>query len=149
MPRVEKSINLAEPENANYMSYKFCFCICFFVIIAYGCRSIEATIPKLENVELKPFTPKESVMNIDLQASLIPVFNMVSNTPKEFSGAEQSCEGISYAYHFRDPFEFKTSPKEDLYPNGDFSLELNYCPLCVTMPKKLMYDTKNLWFLRD
>ena len=133
---LKKSINLAESENANYMSYKFFFCICFFVIIAYGCRSIEATVPKLENVELKPFTPKESVMNIDLQASLIPIFKMVeSNTPKEFSGAEQSCEGISYAYHFRrDPFEFKTSPKEVLYTlNGDFSLELNYCPLCVTM----------------
>jgi hypothetical protein len=127
---------LAEPENENYMSYKFCFYIFFFLSIGYGCQSIEATMPKLENVELKPFTPKESVMNIDLQANLSTIFNMVeSNTPKEFSGAEQSCEGISYAYHFRrDPFEFNTSAKEVLYTlNGDFSLRLNYCPLCVTV----------------
>ena len=104
--------------------------------IGYGCQSIEATMPNLENVELKPFTPKESVMNVDLQAKLSTIFNMVeSNTPKEFSGAEQSCEGISYAYHFRrDPFEFNTSAKEVLYTlNGDFSLRLNYCPLCVTV----------------
>ena len=79
--------------------------------IGYGCQSIEATMPNLENVELKPFTPKESVMNVELQASLSSIFNMVeSNTPKEFNGAEQSCEGISYAYHFRrKPFTFSIS----------------------------------------
>ena len=125
---------MAEPENENFMLNKFNFCVCICLVIAYGCQSIEATIPNLEDVELEAFTPKESLMNIELQASLSPIFNMVeTNTPIEFTGAEQNCEGVSYAYHFRRaPFEFNTSAREVNYTlNGDFSLKLNYCPICV------------------
>lgn len=116
--------------------------------IGYGCQSIEATMPNLENVELKPFTPKESVMNVELQANLSSIFNMVeSNTPKEFNGAEQSCEGISYAYHFRrKPFTFSIASDEINYTlNGDFSLKLNYCPLCLTVLGKSSCTTPRIY----
>ena len=106
------------------------------MIVACGCRSIEATLPDFDNIEVEPFSPKESVMNIALQVNLDPMLKMVeTSTPKNFRGAQKACEGVSYDYHFRrDPFKFSTSSNEVKYTlDGDFSLELNYCPLCVTV----------------
>jgi len=116
--------------------YKSHIFLSLIVAVSYSCRSIEASLPDVENIELEGFTPKESVMNIELQVNLDPMLRIVeSSTPKEFRGAQKVCEGVSYDYHFRrDPFKFSTSSNEVKYTlNGDFSLDLTYCPLCVTV----------------
>ena len=109
-----------------------------FIVICtiISCRSLEASFPDLEKVELKEFSAKESVMNIKLQVNMAPMLEFVEkSTAKSFKGTKNTCEGVSYDYHFsRDPIQFGTSKKEVNYTiNGDFSLELNYCPLCVTL----------------
>ncbi len=58
-----------------------------------------------------------------------------TSTPKRFSGSSSQCEGVSYSYDFkRGDLTFSTSKKAVHYGiDGDFSLKLNYCPLCVKL----------------
>ena len=121
------------------MSYKQQKLYFFFIIVisfCYSCKSLDASFPDLENVEIEKLEVKESVMNIQMQVNMEPMLSLVEkNTPKNFKGVKNTCEGVSYDYHFRrDPIHFSTSSNEVKYKlSGDFSLELNYCPLCVTL----------------
>jgi len=108
----------------------FLFCLCS------ACRTIEASLPELQHAEAEALTPKESIMSIELQINMAPVLNLVEkSTPKTFTGAKTVCEGVSYNYDFkRKPIVFSTSSNEVNYTlKGDFSLKLNYCPLCVSL----------------
>ncbi|MDG2153456.1 MAG: DUF4403 family protein, partial [Crocinitomicaceae bacterium] len=104
--------------------------------VSSSCRTIEASIPELQAFEAEELKPKESVMSIELQINMDPVLNLVEkSTPKTFTGAKTACEGVSYNYDFRrNPIVFTTSSKDVNYTlKGDFSLKLNYCPLCVSL----------------
>ena len=111
-----------------YLAFLFCLCS--------ACRTIEAYLPELQHAEAEALTPKESIMSIELQINMAPVLNLVEkSTPKTFTGAKTVCEGVSYNYDFkRKPIVFSTSSNEVNYTlKGDFSLKLNYCPLCVSL----------------
>ena len=106
----------------------------FFALI--GCRSIEAAFPELENKPVEPFSPELSVMNVQLEVDMTPFFEILENeTPQSFKGGKSLCEGLSYSYDFnRSELEFETHKDEINYMiRGGFGLELNYCPLCVTL----------------
>lgn len=113
----------------------------FFYFIALlclssSCRTLEASLPDLHALDPEELKPKESVMSIELQVNMNPVLNLVEkSTPKTFTGSKSACEGVSYNYDFRrNPIIFTTSKKEVNYTlKGDFSLKLNYCPLCVSL----------------
>jgi len=97
---------------------------------------VEASFPDLDRREMEEIKPVESVMNIVMEINLAPFLNEAEkNTPKIFTGNTSQCEGVSYDYNFRrDKIQFSTSDKAINYAlNGDFSLKLNYCPLCVTL----------------
>ncbi|MDB2408642.1 hypothetical protein N9W09_02520, partial [Crocinitomicaceae bacterium] len=104
--------------------------------LSSSCRTLEASIPELQVLETEELKPKESIMSIELQINMNPVLDLVEkSTPKTFTGAKSACEGVSYNYDFRrNPIIFTTSLKEVNYTlKGDFSLKLNYCPLCVSL----------------
>jgi len=104
--------------------------------MSISCKSVEASFPDMDTAEIDEIKPVESVMNIIMEVNLSPFLKSAeNNTPKVFSGNTSQCEGVSYDYNFRrDNIQFSTSKKAINYVlNGDFSLELNYCPLCVTL----------------
>ena len=104
--------------------------------MSISCKSVEASFPDLDRREMEEIKPVESVMNIVMEINLAPFLNEAEkNTPKIFTGNTSQCEGVSYDYNFRrDKIQFSTSDKAINYAlNGDFSLKLNYCPLCVTL----------------
>ena len=107
-----------------------------FLCGLFGCSSIEAAFPELETRPAEPFTPQLSVMNVQLEVDMSPFFKMLENeTPQSFTGGKSLCEGVSYDYDFnRSAIEFATLSDEVNYTiRGGFGLELNYCPLCVTL----------------
>ena len=106
------------------------------ICLCISCRSIEASFPDIEKVEIEELTPRESVMNVQIEVNMDPIMKLVEkNTPKTFKGVKKACEGVSYNYHFsRKPIQFKTMSQEINYTiSGDFELQMNYCPLCVTL----------------
>jgi hypothetical protein len=107
-----------------------------FLCVLFGCRSIEAAFPELESTPAEPFSPELSVMNVQLEVDMSPFFKMLEKeTPQSFTGGKSLCEGVSYDYDFnRSAIEFATLRDEVNYTiRGGFGLELNYCPLCVTL----------------
>ncbi len=107
-----------------------------FLCVLSGCRSIEAAFPELESKPAEPFSPELSVMNVQLEVDMSSFLKMLENdTPKSFSGGKSICEGVSYDYDFnRSAIEFATLRDEVNYTiRGGFGLELNYCPLCVSL----------------
>ena len=120
----------------SYNRQRVLFYLVFLFCLCSACRTIEASLPELQVDEAKALTPKESIMIIELQINMAPVLNLVEkSTPKTFTGAKTVCEGVSYNYDFkRKPIVFSTSSNEVNYTlKGDFSLKLNYCPLCVSL----------------
>ena len=106
------------------------------LFMSISCKSVEASFPDIDKPEIEEIKPVESVINIVMEVNLAPFLKTAEiNTPKVFSGNTSQCEGVSYDYNFRrDNIQFSTSKKAINYVlNGDFSLELNYCPLCVTL----------------
>ncbi len=107
-----------------------------FLCVLFGCSSIEAAFPELESKVVEPFSPELSVMNVQLEVDMNPFLKMLENeTPQSFTGGKSLCEGVSYDYDFnRSAIEFATLKNEINYTiRGGFGLELNYCPLCVTL----------------
>ena len=115
--------------------YKGLLFACFLLVL-FGCSSIEAAFPELESEPAEPFSPELSVMNVQLEVDMSPFLKMLENeTPRSFKGGKSLCEGVSYDYDFnRSEIEFATLRNEVNYTiRGGFGLELNYCPLCVTL----------------
>jgi len=106
------------------------------LFVASSCRTIEPAVPDLYSETRKKIEPVVSRLNIDLELNMASLFAAAEkNTPLKFNGKSSICEGVSYAYQFyRKPIVFSTLPtKLETKIQGDFSLDLSYCPLCVTL----------------
>jgi len=103
-------------------------------LLLCSCKPIVAVAPEIEVAqELEiPNQPLSSI-NIPIKVNLKPYFKDTEKSiPKKFTGDEQVCEGVSYAYSFyRDPIDFKGTGKDLTFNvDGEYSLKLNYCPKC-------------------
>ena len=118
-----------------YRNWTFINCVLLlFVLIA--CKTIEPSLPEFSIQNQDKIEPEVSRLNVDVEVNMSGMFaEAEKSTPLIFDGASLSCEGISYTYAFsREPISFSTSPSQlETKIDGGFSLDLSYCPLCITL----------------
>ena len=105
-----------------------------FVLMA--CKTIEPSLPELSIQNRDKIEPEVSRLNVDVEVNMNGMFaEAEKSTPLLFDGSSSSCEGVSYTYSFsREPISFSTSPSQlETKIQGGFSLDLSYCPLCITL----------------
>ena len=106
------------------------------VLISASCKTIEPAIPDFTMASPKKIEPVISRMNVEVEVDMNKLFKEAEKTtPKTFKGQSTNCEGMSYAYVFtRRPIAFATNARQlETTISGGFSLDLNYCPLCITL----------------
>lgn len=103
----------------------------------YSCRSIHPEAPVNSSVPLDNIESRNvSYINVPIKINLSPYFDEIEKSvPEKFSGSDQNCEGISYAYTFyRKPIQFQGNGTSLLFDvDGKYSIKLNYCPQCVDL----------------
>ena len=101
-----------------------------------ACKTIEPSLPEFSIQNRDKIEPEISRLNVDVEVNMNQMFEEAEKrTPLLFDGTSASCEGISYNYSFsREPISFSTSPLHlETKIDGGFSLDLSYCPLCITL----------------
>ena len=101
-----------------------------------ACKTIEPSLPEFSIQNRDKIEPEVSRLNVDVEVNMNQMFEEAEkSTPLLFHGTSASCEGISYTYVFsRKPISFSTSPLQlETKIEGGFSLDLSYCPLCITL----------------
>ena len=101
-----------------------------------ACKTIEPSLPEFSIQNRDKIEPEVSRLNVDVEVNMNQMFEEAEkSTPLLFDGTSASCEGISYTYVFsRKPISFSTSPLQlETKIEGGFSLDLSYCPLCITL----------------
>ena len=88
----------------------------------------EVDIPKL----IQPVSNVEVPVTVDLKSYFVQAENSV---PNKFSGNQQACEGLSYAYTFtRSPFAITGSNNVvSLKFIGSYGFTASYCAKCTTL----------------
>lgn len=114
--------------------------IFFIVLLASlftSCRSINPDAPEIVITETVKLPQQElSAISIPIKINLSPYFkDTEKSVPKEFTGSEKTCEGVSFSYKFlRDPIVFKgTGDAIQFDVDGKYALNLNYCPQCTEL----------------
>jgi len=107
------------------------------MLILASCGSIEPVSPEVR-VDKTVDVPeaKVSIITLPIAMDLKPIFDKVNNeVPDYYKDAEQTCEGVSYAYEFkRAPILFNGEDESVRFTiNGQYALKLNYCALCTNL----------------
>lgn len=109
------------------------FLLLLIAIITSSCGSIKPEAPD-ENIALEILPEEEiSTINIPIKINLKPYFDDTEKSvDREFKGAEQNCDGMSYSYRFlRDSIQFLGKGKKLFFDvNGRYAIKINYCPKC-------------------
>lgn len=103
------------------------------IIILTACGSIHPEAPEILVTEVTAPTQEVSTIKVPIKVNLRPYFKETeASIPKEFTGRENTCEGVSYAYRFlRSPIQFEgKGSKLQFEVDGKYSLNLTYCPKC-------------------
>lgn len=103
------------------------------LLFTSSCGSIQPEAPQIEVTPISLPEQEVSIIKIPIKVNLKPYFkDTEASVPKEFSGKENTCEGVSYAYRFyRGPIEFEgKGNKLQFSVDGKYSLKLNYCAKC-------------------
>ena len=122
--------------NIHFSYAKF---LVFFVPLFFSCKTIKAPLPEIENEKLTIKKQELSVINLPISIRLKPFYKEINSAaPKEFNGAKNMCEGVSYSYIFkRSPLTFYGVGNQLISTiNGKYSLKLNYCPKCTSLFNK-------------
>lgn len=101
--------------------------------IFVACRSIEPMAPS-ETVKTIPSLPQPtSQIIIPLEIALSGYYDLADKqVPKEFSGGEHPCEGVSFDYHFvRNPLKLNADDnKVTVDVGGKYWIKMSYCVDC-------------------
>lgn len=103
------------------------------VFLLLSCGSIQPEVPEMLVTSVTPPEQEVSVIKVPIKINLKPYFKEAdAAVPKEFTGKEQTCEGVSYSYKFkREPIQFEGKGNVLRFDvDGKYSLNLNYCPKC-------------------
>ena len=110
-----------------------------FVIISLlitSCASIQPETPIIEVTQIPDLVQPSSTVVVPIKINLTPYFKDTDKSiPKKFTGKEENCEGVSFAYTFlREPISFKGDGNDLQFDvDGKYSLNINYCPQCTDL----------------
>lgn len=110
----------------------------FSTLILTSCKTISPVTPEIKVGTYTPPVQEVSLLSIPVEMEMKSYFNDADKSvPYEFSGSQQQCEDVSYAYKFvRNPIRIKGNPGKadplvvDIEIDGSYSLNLNYCVKC-------------------
>ena len=109
-------------------------CYLFIIFITASCASIQPEAPEIIVKSNPTLIQQTSTVVVPIKINLAPYFKETDKSiPKKFTGKQENCEGVSFAYVFnRDPISFKGSGQSILFDvDGEYSLDLNYCVKCT------------------
>lgn len=104
-------------------------------VVLVSCGSVKPEAPEIhvaETIEI-PEQPV-SVVKVPVKINLKPYFDETNKSvPKDFSGGDHPCSGVSYSYYFkRDPIKFKGTGKHLQFDvKGSYWMRASYCVECV------------------
>lgn len=109
--------------------------LAFFIVLLFAqCRRIEPTAPEIVVESIPDLSQKESTIYVPIKINLDPYLKDAEKSlERTFTGKEENCSGVSYAYKFmREPIKFEGMGRYLYYEiDGKYSLNLNYCPECT------------------
>jgi len=112
------------------MKFVYLFVAFSFLV---SCAAIKPESPAI-SVEATPvLIQPSSTLLVPLTINLAPYFKESEKSiPKKFSGNDENCDGVSFAYTFvREPIVFKGSGNAILFDvDGKYGLDINYCAKC-------------------
>lgn len=103
------------------------------IVGLYSCKTVDISRPTVSLVDTSLVILAPSYINIPVEIDLTSQLNDVEKSlPKQFSGKQEQCEGVSFSYKFiREPIDFQLKTNALYYEvDGKFELKLNYCPKC-------------------
>jgi hypothetical protein len=122
---------------------------CSLLLVLFACKTIETANPKTDELtinDLDIIAPSSII--IPTEIALKSYLNEAEKSLQtKFHGEEKQCEGISYTYDFfREPLDFELKKDEIQYTiNGEFALQLSYCPDCHGVFGKEMCVIPRVW----
>jgi len=112
------------------------FAVLILPFVLYSCKTLKPLAPTSTETEIpkivQPVSNVEVPVTVDLKSYFIQAENSV---PNKYSGNQQACEGLSYAYTFtRTPFTFIGSNNVvNLKFTGSYGFTASYCAKCSTL----------------
>ncbi|OFZ16911.1 MAG: hypothetical protein A3D92_10555, partial [Bacteroidetes bacterium RIFCSPHIGHO2_02_FULL_44_7] len=106
------------------------------ISLVSSCGSIRPEAPEIQVTDVAVPEQEVSTIKVPIQVNLTPYFKETeASVPKEFTGKENTCEGVSYAYRFlRGPIQFEgKGGKLQFDVDGKYSLNLSYCLKCTDL----------------
>jgi hypothetical protein len=103
----------------------------------YSCAVLKPAAPENASVNIPNIVQPLSNIDVPVTADLKSYFIQAENSvPNKFTGAQQNCEGLSYAYTFtRSPFAITGSNNVvNLKFTGGYGFTASYCAKCVDIP---------------
>jgi len=110
--------------------------IAILPFVLYSCATVKPLAPESTVVEIpkivQPVSNIEVPVTVDLKNYFVQAENSV---PNKYSGNQQQCEGLSYAYTFtRSPFIITGSNNVvGLKFTGSYGFTASYCAKCATL----------------
>lgn len=114
---------------------KIVFSFVFFLLLL-SCASIQPESPTVSVNVVPILIQPSSTVVVPVKINLSPYFKEADKSvPKKFTGKEENCDGVSFAYMFlREPISFKGAGDSLQFDiDGKYSLSLNYCPQCTDL----------------
>ncbi|HAL81936.1 MAG TPA: hypothetical protein DCO83_06645 [Mucilaginibacter sp.] len=102
----------------------------------YSCSTLKPLAPVATEADIpalvQPVSNVEVPVTVDLKTYFVQAENSV---PNKFSGSQQPCEGLSYAYTFtRTPFAITGNNNVvNLKFTGSYGFSASYCAKCTTL----------------
>lgn len=110
--------------------------ILVFITTLFSCTSSKKVSDNTSNiiVQSEELSNSISYVQIPIEVDLTKYLEQAEKSiQKEFTGASNECEGLSYNFNFnRDPLKIKGSEnKFQLDISGKYSINTSYCPKCT------------------
>lgn len=106
----------------------------FVLAMLNSCRVIKPEAPSLPSNDVPSAQQPKSEIDIPISAELGSYIQQAeTSVPNEYSGNEQPCQGLRYAFMFRrSPFNINGSGNNvDLGFQGQYWIDLTYCAKCL------------------
>lgn len=109
-------------------------CLSMFI---FSCRTIRPTTPALPDHPIPGVIQPVSNIDIPVKADLKSYIKQAeTSVPNQFSGSNQPCEGLRYAFYLnRSPFEI-TGHANSVNLNfiAGYGIDITYCAKCANIP---------------
>lgn len=110
--------------------------IIFSFAALFGCKSIQPVAPDTKLQKAPLAVQPASVLVLPVSINLSSYYLLADKqVPKAFDGNQNTCEGVSFTYHFdRDPLKLTGNGNAvTVDVTGKYRIQMSYCPECTDL----------------